>query len=407
METNRNMKKYFVSLIFIFFFPIISLAQLSEESKVHVIIGFDNLVPFYSGYYSSQSQYLQTKLEESISLCTDAKELSNLSFINFSHKDPYTELSPVNFAEVMSDKVGNHVFPYPEGRDKWQTWVGRKGGSYSFLSIAKQECLHAMFSVTDKREFNRVFLLLVTDEHYNANDSYNKEISDALGSHSKRVEEFEREFNYVSDFYRFKYIGEVIIENTFKIAQYEILPNSISLGSVVDIPADFGIERVRGGYSVHFKAHPLEANYTLKQIKLSVEKGENQENQYFVDSVGMKISSKYVQDGILNITLRGWLQQNDSVYGAIVMNPYDKRYTRHLTIERKLSVRNSEKVLGLFPLWDMFWWWFPNDLHFAVLIWDIILIIANFIMICIVAFRVFRKITCYVPDNKDITLSKI
>ena len=81
----------------------------------------------------------------------------------------------------MSNKAGNHVFPYQEGKNKWQGWVGRKGGKYSFLSIAKHECLHAMFCNTEKEEYNRVFLLLVTDEHYNANDSYNKEISDALG----------------------------------------------------------------------------------------------------------------------------------------------------------------------------------------------------------------------------------
>ena len=64
-------------------------------------------------------------------------------------------------------------------------------------------------------------------------------------------------------------------------------------------------------------------------------------------------------------------------------------------------------MYGKIQLNDMFWWFYPNDIENAVIIWDVILILISIVVICIIAYMVFNRITLYIPCNDKIKIKKI
>lgn len=77
-----------------------------------------------------------------------------------------------------------------------------------------------------------------------------------------------------------------------------------------------------------------------------------------------------------------------------------------MTVNQLIKIQNETKILGVLPLSDSFWWWFPNDIFSAILIWDLIIILAFIIVIGYIFYRCFVRINTYKPSNDKITINK-
>ncbi|MCD8203279.1 MAG: hypothetical protein LUD48_06535, partial [Prevotella sp.] len=191
---------------------------------------------------------------------------------------------------------------------------------------------------------------------------------------------------------------------------YEVVPNvSYSLGTIVDYPANFGLKRVRGGYKIQFDYRSRENGFDIKKLQISV-KGKNGEdivkNYYDGESVDFKLKSSEIKSDSIDITIKGWILMNDSIYSGVVMSPYDERFEK-LNVNRKMALVDEYKIFGIFPLWTVFWWWCPNNLKAAVIIWDIILALIIVIVILWIGYVFLRKFTKYTPEDNSITLTHL
>ena len=97
----------------------------------------------------------------------------------------------------------------------------------------------------------------------------------------------------------------------------------------------------------------------------------------------------------------------DGMYDGAVISPENPRYRDGMVVKQVVKIQNEENILGFIPLYDSFWWWYPNDIVKAVMTWNVIIIVIFIIVICIVAYKLFWHYTRYVPDNKYIELKEI
>lgn len=104
--------------------------------------------------------------------------------------------------------------------------------------------------------------------------------------------------------------------------------------------------------------------------------------------------------------MKAWLKYNDGVYGGVVESPLDENFKR-LSYSTTLPLGNEDKIFGIIPLPSVLWWFFPDDLSKAVIVWDVIIVLLAVICIILLAIKAFDSWTKYEPTDEQIRLKKI
>lgn len=105
--------------------------------------------------------------------------------------------------------------------------------------------------------------------------------------------------------------------------------------------------------------------------------------------------------------IRAWVRYNDGIYNGTVMNPYDPQYIGAMTILQTVRLNEDAKILGVMPLSDFFWWWYPNDIFAAVMVWDLIILVIFIFVVGLILYRCFVAINHYRPSNDVLKITKI
>ncbi len=441
--------------------PIPAHAQLSDRLNTHLIVSFDNALDADA----KRSALTETDGKAAKMVEKAAEELLEegdyYSFVNFVITRDAPDFA--NFAKPSLDSDGREIvwrrFSSAASMTKENgNWgdialgqglrrVGHQSGTFSLLSAAKQFSLmaaganraqkprYAQDETTDmlpkiegsgrqgatngqeegKPSANKVYLLLVTDNWFANMDDYKNDFAHSYFTHKDAL---ERAYNSaliaVNNSYRFEPVKEYPLLTggnwKYKGYLYEVVPNvSYALGTVVDYPADLGLKRVRGGYRIKFACHSMSEDYVIRKISVSVRGrngGDVTENFLGGEPVNMKVKSRETGKDSINITLRGWLLINDSIYSGVVANPYDARQGK-LTVSRTMKLPDEYKIFGTFTLWDLFWWWYPEDLRKAVTVWELILLPVVILLILFIGYKIMRRVTRYIPEDDDINLGHL
>ena len=74
---------------------------------------------------------------------------------------------------------------------------------------------------------------------------------------------------------------------------------------------------------------------------------------------------------------------------------------------QRLQLLSDTRIMGVWSLSDSFWFWFHDDLVTAVLIWDLIIILAFIALIVIMVICALNRINHYRPSNRVLKIEKI
>lgn len=427
MICNKMLKAFCVlCIIILYVVPVYS--QTNEQINRHVIIAFDNALPSVYRHTlindDKVSSVLNKALVNGVNNESILQDGDCYSIVNFVIGDRNNSID--SFVRPSLGADGELVWrdyisidKVLRGHGRWDDNVffqGIKrvnGEPFSLLTGAKAYCLKSLYGKKQSKYANKTYLLMVTDDQYNGNNDINTEFNKMRNPYLNK-EVFQGNCHLVSQYFNFEFVKDYIIDESltapYKVFVYEVVPSSsFALGTVVEYPASLGLERVRGGYRLNFNFRSINTHYIIEKFMVSVNNIDGTETkcEYYKDGeVNLILKSSELPSDSVDVTLRGWLFQNDSVYNGVVMNPYDVRFSR-LKVCQRLSLNDNEKIFGILPLYDCIWWWFQNDLKSAVIVWDVILLLLFVILICFIAYKVFNKITAYKPSNDKIKIQQI
>ncbi|MCD8290990.1 MAG: hypothetical protein LUC91_05760, partial [Prevotella sp.] len=413
----------------------------------HIIIAFDRATPRYRAYYNSP------------------KILNTIDSILIKHDwiRDNNYLSIVGYAMESYPSIERFVRPYQDSHNKDVIWVPLKGlkvrelfnnwpngepqligsDAYSMQSHAKPYCVMEtknrpdaipcadrtiLMLVSDdiingteddfKSEWNQVQSTLSVYVNYNTNRSpywIFKEMAEGV---KNTIGKFNEEYRFVQLVGDPIYISE---DKRYKITTYDVLAcEQPSVYSTTDFPSRLSFKRIRGHYKLNFKVHPLNPDrYQIKSIELITpsiffEGGDegiivtycaNEVNGTNGDewSFDMAIPSEEISQGD-SVEVSMSLALKDGLYNGYLISPINDK---GMSVTQVVELQDEVKVLGIWSLSDAYWWWFPNDLIAAVVLWDLIILLIGIIILGILVIRIFVWVNGYKPENKDIKITKL
>lgn len=419
---------YLMFLLFLLCGNIRVYAQYDTINR-HVIIAFDNALP--EEYVKSIKNELLIKSAISRSISNlGLKEGDYYSMVNFGISKYDSNIN--NLARPIKDNRGTPIIWRKFisifdmfNQNSWYDMIERQGlnrmkrqgGPFSLLTGAKAYVINSVCPPNDQVGANRTYLVMVTDDHYNGNDNQNKEF-DTMGKTtiSKSKRDFLDQCNKVAANLIFRYIrdktimiNDYLATGALQVSVYEVVPALlVSLNSIVDYPANMGIERVNGGYRMRFDFKSISDRHILKRLALNViGKNDQPYRIYQFDGDGradIMLPMSHFEDCV-KIEMSVWLLQKDSIYNGALLNPHDSDFAR-LNVNLFHKLKNEVYFFGLIPIPD--WMWaFTDNWHTAVIVWDLI---ALLVVIAIMGFFMhwlIRINTTYEPNNNIITIKRI
>lgn len=265
---------------------------------------------------------------------------------------------------------------------------------------------------------DHTFLVFVTDEVVNGvDDDYSKEwtnVAQSPGANKAKLEEIKGEvFSKAKSFNElFSFAQDddktLIVRHPYgreyKIIQYEVNPNQLpSINSVSNFPSLLPLKKVKGGFRLNVNVSSVNKYYKIRNIQIKNGRGKLCETNS--GEFNNEISSQEIKEGdTLNVSME--LIYEDGMYNGMRLSNRNARFRKGLTVEQVVTIPDEAKIMGIMPLTDSLWWFYYDNAAAAVVTWDVILLILFIIFICISAFRMFKRITRYVPDNQVISISK-
>ena len=156
---------------------------------------------------------------------------------------------------------------------------------------------------------------------------------------------------------------------------------------------------------VNATPHSLNEKYSISHVEIDDARG-NLLAQSDDGSLDVLLKSKQIKVGD-TICVKMSLRFNDGLYDGVIISSENPRFKEGMTIKQAIKLQDEAKVMGLLPLSDFFWWWFPNDVFTAVMIWDLIFLLALIALIGYILYKLFVKINSYIPSNENIKIKKI
>lgn len=386
------------------------LSMVVKASTGHVIVAFDRAIPNYEYTYrdvrtlSIIDNYIRQELR-----------FDNLyiSVVGYSMNGGYPDID--DFVVLYTDRESNSVlwqnynslreiFPYwPQGEPDKMSNYYRPG---SMQSLAKPYCVMETAVKDVNNVADATFVIFVTDEKVQGvDDDYSREWEEMSwynkGAYEKIRDSVFEKLQQFNETYRFEFRNRKTIDREYVIASYELLPAvQPSIYSVSDLPSPLPIKRVRGGFTLACKVESHDTHYEVKDWAVYSSSGS-----LFKRNIGgdLFIKSNELKDGD-TLEVRMIMRMSDDLYGGFLLS---RRNCAGMALKQKIKLQDEAKVLGIMPLSDGFWWWFPSDVMTAVMIWDLLILLALIAITVFVFYIVFVIINTYHPNNKDIKLKKI
>lgn len=385
------------------------ISMVVKGSSGHVIVAFDRVIPNYESTYCNVGTL--TSIDDFIKkeLRFDDLYLSVVGYaMNGRHPNidgfvaPFTDWGgkPILWQHYESISI---FFPnWPKGEPSKIDNYNKPG---SMQSLAKPYCVMET-SVKDDKSSDATFILFVTDEKVQGiDDDYSREWEEmswynreAYGKIHDSVFKMLQQFN---ETYRFEFRKRKTIDDEYVIASYELLPaEQPSIYSVSDLPSPLPIKRVRGGFTLACQVESRNPHYEVKDWAVYNSSGSsferNEEGKVFINSNELK-------DGD-SLEVRMIMRMSDDLYGGFLLS---RSNCTGMSLKQVIKLQDETKVLGIMPLWDAFWWWSPDDVMTAVIIWDLIILLILIAITAFVCYVVFVIINTYHPSNENIKLKKI
>lgn len=425
------MKKTCHKTILSFFFLLLSLTSFAAELPNHYIIAFDRSIPRYRQYYESIE----------ILKMLDATLMEN----NFNYKQDY--ISIVGYTmEYGNPSIDGYVRAYSSNGTPiiwykleeenifklFPNWpIGQPVLDYYNSTYGSMQSLSKPYSIIETRTqknsvslANKTFLYMITDEEVNGtDDNYQQEwkrASECYGSNysmfNKISEDVFSTLQMFNEEFKFLQIQlnrdnsmvdriPISADGNYKIVPYEVVSvDRPSVYAITDMPSPLPLQRVKGGFSLKIDTHSLLEKYIIKNISILTSDGQLLGS---TDSGKLELfipSEKVNVGDVISLSLTVILK--DGLYDGVIISPANTRYHDGMVVNQVVKIQNEAKILGIVPLSDLFWWWFYDDVASAIIVWDVILFLVLFILICICALIIFKRITYYVPNNKVISISK-
>lgn len=413
-------------LLFLLCDSLQTYAQYDMINK-HVIIAFDNAL---------HEKYVKSIKNKELIRNAISKSISNLglgegdyySMVNFGISKYDSNIN--NLARPIKDNHGapivwrkftNIVNMF--NQNSWEDMIERQGlsrlqeqgGPFSLLTGAKAYVVNSVRLSYEQVGANKTYLVMITDDHYNGNDNQNKEF-DTMGETTMSKKDFLDQCNRVAANLSFRYIRDYTVmindyldTGALQVSVYEVVPALlVSLNSIVDYPANMGIERVNGGYRMRFDFKSISDTYILKRLVLKIGGKNNKFIQsYHFDGDGradIMLPISQFEDSV-KIQMSAWLLQKDNIYNGALLSPYDSDFKR-LNISLSHKLKNEVYFLGLLPIPDWMWT-FTDNWHTAVIVWDLIALLIVIAIMFFFMHWLIRVNTTYEPNNNIIIIKRI
>lgn len=283
------------------------------------------------------------------------------------------------------------------------------GKPCSMITGAKYYSFHSLYNLNDGKGANETFLLMVTDGVYNGNNDYQTEFQKGYKGIGGILDytEFRNTIVSITQNYNFIFVKEFGIKGAYKAILFEVTPNQTTLNSVLDYPAYLGIHRVRGGYRMDFNYKNVSPSYRMHRLEICpLNDGEALYTSAFTEENGnakLDIDGSIISGDTLKVVMRAWLEPKDTLYSGLIMSPYDDKY-KNLTVQLSLPLNDDAKIFGLLPLYDIMWWWYPDNILYAVYVWDIVLAVIIIILMVYAQRTLSKRLRLYYPVNSLLSM---
>lgn len=425
------MKKTCHKTILSFFFLLLSLTSFAAELPNHYIIAFDRSIPRYRQYYES-SEILKM---------LDATLMEN----NFNYKQDY--ISIVGYTmEYGNPSIDGYVRAYSSNGTPiiwykleeenifklFPNWpIGQPVLDYYNSTYGSMQSLSKPYSIIETRTrknsvslANKTFLYMITDEEVNGtDDNYQQEwkrASECYGSNysmfNKISEDVFSTLQMFNEEFKFLQIQlnrdnsmvdriTISADGIYKIVPYEVVSvDRPSVYAITDMPSPLPLQRVKGGFLLKINTHSLLEKYIIKNINILTSDGQLLGSS---DSGKLELfipSEKVNVGDVISLSLTVILK--DGLYDGVIISPANTRYHDGMVVNQVVKIQNEAKILGILPLSDSFWWWFPNDIFSAVMIWDLLILLILIFIVGYIFYRCFVRINTYSPANDKIKINK-
>ena len=410
-ESNKEKKQY--------------IQQRNTHLNRHFIVAIDGAMPKYTNELlkNSTKEYVENLLNEYfeynkndyLSLVTYQIDLSNPDFNRFAfvpHISNGTSASWKQQEKVDFSALGN-----------WAGMVIQQNrfvgiNKASFQSAAKQYILQVV-KQSSNLGANDTYIIMLSDEKVNGvDDNYQLEwnnISTSRDSHIApyREEVFSKlkninqryQFEPVRFYGQYKHEFAHFAKEPLLLAIYKVRPTIIpSIQSIANIPAQLPFKKVRGGYAFDLDLSAIDPMYSVIKTELTL---NDKNKKYSIKGCKQTqtIDKQLLSEGD-TVTFKVWLNYKDGIYNGLVMNPYDEDYKKGLTITQSVVFKDDAKIFGKIAMPDFLWWFWADDVQSIVIFWDVVFILIFIIIICFIAYKLFRMMTLYIPKNKYIYIVK-
>lgn len=423
------MKK--LKIILSFFCLALNFASISAELPNHYIIAFDRSIEGRRIYYESND--ILKIIDKTLS---DNKFNYNQDYISIvGYTMEYGNPSIDRYVRAYSNNNTPIIWYKLEGKNIFElfpNWpIGQPVLEYYNSPYGSMQSLAKPYSVIETRSqkrpealANRTFLYVITDEVVNGtDDNYRQEWINASTCAGAKTQIFESIYDDVSSTLQmfneeFKFLQIQLNRDNSKVSKipisadgvYKIVPYEVvsvdrpSVYAITDMPSPLPLQRVKGGFLLKIDTHSLLEKYIIKNISILTSDGQLLGSS---DSGKLELfipSEKVNVGDVISLSLTVILK--DGLYDGVVISPTNTRYQDGMVVNQVVKIQDEAKILGILPLSDSFWWWYCDDVVSAVVVWDVILFLVFIILICILAFVIFKKITYYIPENKVIKISR-
>lgn len=399
--------------------------QRNAHLNRHFIVAIDGAMPKYTYelFKTSTKDYVENLLnnffdynkKDYLSLVTYQIDLSNPDFNRFAfvpqlsngNRAAWIQLNKVDFS-ALGDWASMVAIQH-------NRLVGINKAS--FQSAAKQYILKAV-QQNSNIGANETYIILLSDEKVNGvDDNYQLEWNNISTSKGSRIAPYREEvfsklkninqrflFEPTKFYGQYKHEFAHISKEPFVLAVYKVRPTIIpSIQSIANIPAQLPFKKVRGGYAFDLDLNTIDSMYSVIKTELTL----NDKNKKY-STKGCKqtqtIDKQLLAEGD-TVTFKVWLNYKDGIYNGLVMNPYDDDYKKGLTITQSVVFKDDAKIFGKIAMPDFLWWFWADDVQAIVIFWDVVFILLFIIIICIFAYKGFKTVTAYIPNNDSIKIS--
>lgn len=393
-------------------------------AKTHYIIAYDK----YVGSYDKTSPFIVNKINQYLQ--------SN----NFKGTNDYVSLLEYGL-DWITPNMDKFVMPCKDTDGKEIVWRHVSGNTISSIfspnitsswpiksshlscgsmqSLAKQYAISATTSVKNHDFVDKTYLLMITDMWFNGNDDYLKEWNSTIQTipvkfvyrlKNLQTDVFDH-LEKVNEVLRFIHSQNIVLSNKgkspYQIVVYEVIANNIpSIQSVTNMPSPLPLKRIKGGFELSLDLSSTNKLYQVSGIIIKKKNTGKVIGKSDTGKINVKFSSSDVKNGD-SLSVLMSLKQIDGIYNGVLISPNNPRHQEGMTLNQVVRISDEAKVLGLFPLNDWLWWWFPNDVFTAVMLWDVIIILLFIAILLYLGYRAFLKINNYNPSSSNIKIKKI